>query len=58
MNILGIALFACFGFVLADGGITISDKPVHFLIILILALLIEYNGRFFERTYNGKKDGS
>ena len=58
MNILGIILFACIGFVLGDAGVTISDKPVHFLTLLILVLLVEYNGRYFERTYNGKKDGS
>lgn len=52
MNILGILLFACIGFVLADGGITVADKPIHFFTLLILSVLVEYNGRYFERTYN------
>ena len=57
VNILGIVLFAFLGFVLADGGITISDKPVHFLTILAIALLIEFNTLYTERKY-GNRNGN
>ena len=55
MNMLGVVLFACFGFVLGDGGITVTDKPVHFFTLLVFALLIEYHGRYIGRSENDKQ---
>lgn len=57
MSIVGIILFALIGAVLGDGGITVGDKPGHFITLLILMFLVEYNARNIgkhEKESDGK----
>ena len=48
-------LYALLGFLMSFGGISVVDKPVTFIAILVLVIAIENVGRWDEisRRYRG-----
>jgi hypothetical protein len=52
---INAVLYALLGFLLSIGGISVVDKPVTFVAILVLVIVIENVGRWDEisRRYRG-----
>ena len=52
---INAVLYALLGFLMSIGGISVVDKPVTFVAILVLVIVIENVGRWDEigRRYRG-----
>lgn len=53
--VINLILYGILGFLLGNGGISVVDKPVTFVAILLLVIVIENVGRWDEisRRYRG-----
>lgn len=53
--VINLIFYGILGFLLGNGGISVVDKPVTFVAILLLVIVIENVGRWDEisRRYRG-----
>ena len=53
--VINLILYGILGFLMGSGGIYVVDKPVTFVAILLLVIVIENVGRWDEisRRYRG-----
>ena len=53
--VINLILYGILGFLMGSGGISVVDKPVTFVAILLLVIVIENIGRWDEisRRYRG-----
>jgi hypothetical protein len=43
MSYLAIFLYGLLGMLLALSGVSVTDKPVHFIAIMLVVLIIDYS---------------